>query len=379
MPATIACPKCKTKYQLPDSALGKAIKCKKCGAGFRTKAPGAGQAGSKPQQPQKPQPSQKEMAQFGIEGPLKRQADIFASPPPAQRGPNPLGNFVLEDPGFADLATARQEVEEEFGGESGMEAIISNPYASVGGRKKNAKPDVDFSGYNVARIGMTIIYYSWIFMLVSPVLMFLLGLIAFLVPPTIPVIGFIGSIVGGLIMLALVLVFIGQIICIFAPNKNERIYAGLAVGAMVLAFILPIVGFIMGAFASAVVGEEGAGQVAAAAFGIVSLILILSAYILALSNMFFFITYFKKIGQNIRSRELKGAASLALGVWIAAIIVGLLCGIAMLGITYFMRESPGTATRIVSIIGLVNLVLAFAVVCTLLSMVSTAIKRTHST
>jgi uncharacterized membrane protein YhaH (DUF805 family) len=143
MPATIACPKCQTKYKLPDSALGKPIKCKKCGAGFRTQ-PRQGQpqasaqqlaVKSKPQPSQqelsvrsKPQPSQKELAQFGIDGPLKRQADIFSAPPPPRQN-NPLGNFVLEDPGFADVELARQEVREEMGASDGMEAILNNPYA----------------------------------------------------------------------------------------------------------------------------------------------------------------------------------------------------------------------------------------------------------
>jgi len=387
MPATIACPKCKTKYQLPESALGKAIKCKKCGAAFRTKAPGPSpQAGATPAQPSKPaanQPSQQEMAQYGIDGPLKRQADIFATAPPPQRGPNPLGNFVLEDPGFADIDSARQEVLEESGTEAGMEAITANPYASPNasgaGRKKNSKADVDLSGYSVARIGMLIVYFSWIFMIVSPALLFVMGLLLFLVPAMIKVVGILASIVGGLFMLALGLVFIGQIICIFAPNKNERIYAGLAVGALVLAIVLPFVGLFMGVFAGAVIGEEGSGQVAAAAFGLVFIILIVSSYILALSNMFFFITYFKKIGQNIRSKDLKSSAGLALGTWIAAIVGAILCSIASFAVTYFMSESPEFANKIVSIIGLVNLILAFSVMCTLLSMISTAIKKTRPT
>ena len=44
MPVKIACPKCSKKYTLPDSALGKAVKCKACETTFRTKAPGAAPA-----------------------------------------------------------------------------------------------------------------------------------------------------------------------------------------------------------------------------------------------------------------------------------------------------------------------------------------------
>ena len=39
MPAVITCPKCKTKFKLPDKLIGKAIKCSSCGTAFKTKAP----------------------------------------------------------------------------------------------------------------------------------------------------------------------------------------------------------------------------------------------------------------------------------------------------------------------------------------------------
>jgi MFS family permease len=322
------------------------------------------------------------MAQYGIDGPLKRQADIFASPPPAARGPNPLGNFVLDDPGFADVETARQEAQEESeSAEKGMESIVSNPYASPvagGSRKKNAKPDVNFSEYNVARIGMSIAYYSLLTMLVAPAIMFPLGFLTSFVPVIAPVIGIIGSVIGIAFLLAVGLFFVSQIICIFAPNKNERLFAGLAVGALVLAFLLPIIGLLMGGFAGLITGDEGGGaaQAAAAAVGIVVLILVVSSYLLALSNMFFFITYFKKIGQNIRSKELRGSANLAMITWIVAIIGAILCSIAIVVVTLVMSDSPENASKVIGIIGLVNLLLGFAVMCTLLSMLSTAIKRT---
>ena len=38
MPAVITCPKCKTKFKLPDKLIGKAIKCSSCGTAFKTKA-----------------------------------------------------------------------------------------------------------------------------------------------------------------------------------------------------------------------------------------------------------------------------------------------------------------------------------------------------
>ena len=145
---TIACPKCQTKYQLPESALGKAVKCQKCGSTFRTKPPAAAAAPGQPvaKSPNplaRPQASPEELARLGIDGPLRRQADIFSSPPPPQRGPNPLGNFVLEDPGFANIERARQEVIQESGSANdGMASIVANPYASsAAGTKKAARKE----------------------------------------------------------------------------------------------------------------------------------------------------------------------------------------------------------------------------------------------
>jgi len=148
MPAAIACPKCQTKYQLPESALGKAVKCKKCGATFKTAArqPTAQPTGVQPRTAQQqpagqataqagaPQASPQELAKLGIDGPLRRPGDIFAGTAP-QPG-NPLGNFALEDPGFGNYEIAQQEVEAEKA-DDGMSSIIDNPFAtSVNNRNK---------------------------------------------------------------------------------------------------------------------------------------------------------------------------------------------------------------------------------------------------
>ena len=50
MPVKIACPKCSKNYTLPDSALGKAVKCKACGTAFRTRKPDAAAQPAQPSQ-----------------------------------------------------------------------------------------------------------------------------------------------------------------------------------------------------------------------------------------------------------------------------------------------------------------------------------------
>ena len=141
MPVAIACPKCKTKYKLPDSAMGKQLKCKSCGAVFKTKVQAPTNAntiantidmGDSPTAA--PQPSLQELAELGI-GDLKQAGDVFAGTamPPGQMS---LGS-VVEDPGFADFDLAREEVAEEK--EDGMSAVLKNPYLSPGGGKQLKK------------------------------------------------------------------------------------------------------------------------------------------------------------------------------------------------------------------------------------------------
>lgn len=391
MPATIACPKCQTRYKLPDSALGKPIKCQKCGASFRTQRP-TGQ----PQAPVQagssaaaPQPSQQEMAKYGIEGPMKRQADIFSAPPPQHGGS--LGNFALEDPGFADVEMARQEVREEEGSPDGMQSIIANPYAASktkGGKgKKSNQPDVDLSGYAVARVGMWMVFVSWSTLLAMMVLIYAFGWIANLAPEfvrkMVETIGpgfFMGLsfTILGLMFLSLGVVFIGQIICIFSPNNDEKLFAGLAVGSLVAAVILPVVGILIGAIGAGVTsGSEGtAGDAASAAIGFMMLFILLSAYLLALGNMFFFIIYFRRVGRNIRSKQVVESAKLAMIAWITALVVGVICGITVSILLAVFKDQPTWITTMANVVQLVNVVLGFTVMGTLIGMAKTTLEKT---
>ena len=391
MPATIACPKCQTKYQLPESALGKPIKCKKCGAGFRTRAPQQGQSpGTKVASGQrssnsKPQPSQKELAKYGIDGPIKRQADIFSAPPPPPRS-NPLGNFVLEDPGFADVDVARREVREEEGESDGMEAILANPFAAPsarGGKRARKQDDVDLKPYGVARVGMWMVFVSWAILLVTSLTICLNGVITWLAPDFMAaVLAIVMIVMLGLSSFASGFIFIGQIICIFSPNKDEQVFAGLAVGCLVAAAILPIVGVLIG-LAGVSVSGAGAEEVAteqnivALAGGLmVALIVVVAPYALTLANMFFHISYFKKVGNNIRSSEVTAAANQALLAWIAAIAGACVGVIAVIVLVMFFVDA-GWLNTVVSLIVLVVLVLGLISMGALVVMVKTTLAKTR--
>ena len=394
MPATIACPKCQTKYKIPDSALGKPIKCQKCGAGFRTQAP-AGQPQATTQRPSGTASSQhdeKELARYGIEGPLKRQADIFSVPPPPPRA-NPLGNFVLEDPGFADLETARREVLEEEGQSDGMEAILSNPYARGGkkvGRKSNL-PEIDLKPYAAARVGMWMVFVSWASLLVCMAFLYLTFFLGVVAPDFMANIAKSigpGIILGlswtvtSLMFLSMGVVFIGQVICIFSPNKDEKLFAGLAVGSLAAAIILPIIGILIGAIGAIGAGATGSETVegaAGAVVGVIMVVITMTSYLLVLSNLFCFITYFRRIGSNIRSKQVAESAKLAMGIWIGAIVVGVLSSIATSVVLAMFKDQPEWLQTALFWGQLVNVLLAFSVMVALIRMVKTTLDKTRAT
>ena len=148
MPAVIACPQCQTKYQIPDNVLGKQIKCKSCGVAFPAKVPVAtAQVANRPaasqptarQNPGRPQPSAAEFAKLGLDGPLRRQPDVFAGVAPLPRqAPDMLGNHAA-DPGFADIAMPNQEGEAQSGRPDELAEIFQNPYLSPSAGKGKSR------------------------------------------------------------------------------------------------------------------------------------------------------------------------------------------------------------------------------------------------
>lgn len=400
MPVAIACPKCQTRYSLPDQALGKPVKCKSCGTVFKTKAPApkspANQAApQRPTQPpaQRPAPvSNPELAKFGIDGPISRPADIFAgtSAPPPQMG-NPLGNFVLEDPGFADLNVVQEEIQEEMGGEDGMSAILNNPYMNMGKESNRARrrgKSVDVSGYSVARTGMSLVHGSWATMLGITVLLFVLGTFVRFVPEETlrSIVQALGesfykvfmkgvTFVFWLWAISVLGIFVGQILCIFAPNKDEKLFAGLSLGSILGAvtqfFVIVILRF---------VGWDSDSDTQAF-LGLVILLLIVGIYAMSLLSMFFFITYFKRVGKNIRAKDVVEASRVALLTWIAAMAIGIISGVAVGILTAVYGPAPGEdpsqfILNVRDASGLLNIALAIAVMGTLLVMIKSAVDHT---
>ena len=157
MPAVVACPKCKKRFNLPDKLLGKTVKCTECATSFRTPPPqgtGTGQAPANAQAQQAQAKRQQaaaeakrraiELQKLGVDGPLQQAPDVFDGLASVRGTADPLNNVVLEDPGFADV---NYTAEPEFVEESPNAGMFDNPALAakdsgskkMGGKKKKKR------------------------------------------------------------------------------------------------------------------------------------------------------------------------------------------------------------------------------------------------
>lgn len=158
MTLIVACPNCQTRYNLPDKFQGKKVKCKSCGKPFAasvgaTRAT-AGRVNQEAQRAAQVDPQ--ELANMGI-GAIRSQPDPFATP--VHRGPDPLRNHVVQDPGFdvggvpgmqPGMPSRGDDIEDDQNSE--FELVVANPYisptkpkretsgSSVGGERKRKGP-----------------------------------------------------------------------------------------------------------------------------------------------------------------------------------------------------------------------------------------------
>ena len=157
----VGCPKCKKKFKLSNEMLGKTVKCSNCETAFKTAGQAKAPAGSKPKSAGAPKQNKKRAAKkpsaatggptqasksslkdVGLSGPINPQMDLFAQPIPSKRGPDPLGNFSLEDPGFGNVDLDVDDEDEEDSTPDDKKHLFMNPAlksAAPTSRNKKAK------------------------------------------------------------------------------------------------------------------------------------------------------------------------------------------------------------------------------------------------
>jgi len=147
----VACPKCKTKFKLTTEQLGKAVRCNSCQAKFRTAAPAAGGAAKSAKPKTKTKSKSKTKAKPASAAPAKKsprtlEDELFASAPLKPGAPDPLGNFVLEDPGFGALELPDPEDDDNDSNDdmfAGRAHLMNNP--ALKGRNPYASPSASGS------------------------------------------------------------------------------------------------------------------------------------------------------------------------------------------------------------------------------------------
>ena len=400
MPVKIACPKCSKNYTLPDSALGKAVKCKACGTAFRTRKPDAtaqptsaksaarpAKPGARPAPAKPAQPVSPDVSQFGVEGGFQQQPDIFGAPP-SPRGGAGLDNFA-ED-GFGEAVAPIV-----LGPQGGAPQVVENPYQSVmtntaikknrgksGGLKRkkgNSGASFDPERYKVARIGMMILLLSGAILLMATVFSNVVGLFASQLPEMTknlgPAIGIVMLIMGLLCLLALMGFFVGQLLCVFAPESNEKMNAGGSLGLFFLSFFVGVIGLlVLGASMTSIMRannfDAGPSVTQTAAVGIGMLVVTVIVGLMGLVSTILFANYYRVIGKNIKSKKLasagtQGLAAIGLGIGgqVVIFLIAFVLGMAI--------KDLGTLQLVTGGLTLFNFLLGIVVFVIMLRMVMT--------
>ena len=353
MSTVIACPKCKTKYKLPPSLIGKPIQCKKCGARFKTQAssptgqsrPAGHSAKPTAKRPKgaasRSQVSPDELKKLGIDGPIgRRNDDLFGGAAPVSpRGPDLLGNYAA-DPGFEPLETPRpsEQVPPPDRSKPTAEFLRNPAMETIDGatvRKKSATTPAVTGDYSVARIGIWTLLVSLAVIGISLAFLVLLEAGITFLPDTMSKLSFVRPAIIGMFILQMiggVGFLIGTAICIGSPQRDEKIAIGISFGSLLLAVCCFLVAVILlgmiGALLHGAENPETRAGVSGAAGAIGGLLFLLGVGLWIAHTAFLF-RYFRRLGDNIRSQAVIDATKRALQAWLIMIVVGILGGIIL--------------------------------------------------
>lgn len=313
--------------------------------------------------------------------PSKSRPIFFRLPPPPTRS-NPLGNFSIEDPGFADLEVAKQEVEEEVKSD-GMESILGNPYASGtekklkgGFKRKSQAPAVDLRPYSTVRTAIKLLLIGWIAQLIG-IPIALLGTLGIMFAMSSGFEGLVSvaTVVLGLLSIPISLCFIagliGSFLLIFTPSKDERLFAGLSIGAYFAAFILSSTAELMNGAPSP--GEVDVADNAiggAMSFAISSL-----PVLVGLGYPIFQLMFFRRMGKNIKSKAVVNSTKFAMVCWILTFANTFSIFTFLLAVGIFNDDTIWGLFYIALVGGSVTVVLALLLLGSLIKMGFTSLKH----
>ncbi len=195
----VGCPKCKKKYKLSEGMLGKTVQCSECKTKFKTaagaaaKTPDAKKKSAGQRRKKKPAAaaqkrsgaSEASLKDVGLSGKMSPQFDLFSQPIPDKRAASPLGNHVLEDPGFGAAHVDDEDEDDEDDGlnvDDDMKQLLANPalksLAKAKGAKKSSSRTIPKpSGFKEIRIlGYVTLGFFGVAILCCSVALIILGL-----------------------------------------------------------------------------------------------------------------------------------------------------------------------------------------------------------
>lgn len=132
----VGCPKCQKKFKLAEEMMGKTVRCSQCQTKFKTAANEKASVNRSKKSKRLPvegldEPSQASSASLkkvGLSGPIQASDDLFQDAVSNRRGPDPLGNFSLEDPGFGDVNVVLKDDDDDGGATSDdKKHLLANP------------------------------------------------------------------------------------------------------------------------------------------------------------------------------------------------------------------------------------------------------------
>ena len=282
-----------------------------------------------------------------------------------------------------------------LGPQGGAPQVVENPYQSVmtntaikknrgksGGLKRkkgNSGASFDPDRYKVARVGMMILLLSGGIFLMASVFSNVVGLFASQLPEMAknlgPAIGIVMLIMGLLCLLALMGFFVGQLLCVFAPESNEKMNAGGSLGLFFLSFFVGVIGLlVLGASMTSIMRannfDAGPSVTQTATLGIGMLVVIVIVGLMGLISTILFANYYRVIGKNIKSKKLasagtQGLAAIGLGIGgqVVIFLIAFVLGMAI--------KDLGTLQLVTGGLSLLNLLLGIVVFVIMLRMVMT--------
>ena len=173
--------------------------------------------------------------------------------------------------------------------------------------------------------------------------------------------------------ISLLVLLVGQVLCVFAPEKNEKLNAGGSLGLMFLAMFGAFILWLAVGISLGSVGFSGPSTAQAAAIGVGSLVAIAVGGLMLIVASFLFVNFYRVVGKNIKSKSLEQAGSQAMMAMAGSMGIQFLFGLLAFALR-FLGLGPETLVIIIQGITLLNILISLAVAVITLRMIGVGVR-----